>query len=178
MSQLVMYPASVLKEAATATVPGSAECRKAVELLKSASSSNKRHAIGLSAPQVGVGLRVFIMDTDYLKVKCSKVFINPEVTWMSDTTDVFEEGCMSFPSSIGVMVKRPARCTVKAFDMNGTEFTVELSGMAARCCLHETDHLNGVNLIDHASKAEKKRIMKAIALALRQKVAAARGTLR
>lgn len=167
-AKLVFYPANILKERAAEATPGMLNTRFAIEEMKTALKATKRTAIGISAPQIGVGLRIFIMDTAYLKVKCPKVFINPVVTWSSELLSDFSEGCLSFPDSVGVNIRRPTGCTIDAYGLNGEVFTVELRGMAARCALHEVDHLDGKTIIDYATPKKKKDILKKIVLDIKR----------
>ena len=59
------------------------------------------------------------------------------------------EGCLSFPGHNGA-VHRPAKVVARAFDRNGEEFTIEATGMLARCICHENDHLDGITIMDRA----------------------------
>lgn len=167
-AKLIFYPASVLKDKAVEVEPGSAAANAAIADLKEVMRLTKRNCLGLSAPQMNHSLRIFILNTDYLRLHCKKVFINPAVTWTGEILEDFEEGCLSFPDSVGVVVRRPYRCTVEALDVNGQAFKVELDGMAARCALHEIDHLNGVNIIDHATPKKKKQIMQKICVDIKR----------
>lgn len=166
--KLVFYPASVLKDKAVEVAPGSAAAHAAIADLKEVMRATKRDCLGLSAPQANHSLRIFILNTDYLRLHCKKVFINPVVTWTSEMMEDFEEGCLSFPDSVGVVVRRPYRCTVEALDVSSQPFKVELSGMAARCVLHEIDHLNGTNIIDYATPKKKKQIMQKICVDIKR----------
>lgn len=171
MNGIVAYPANILKTPCEPLVLGSKQAREVADALQMALRINKRKGIGLSAPQINVGVRAFVLDTKFLRLKCSAVFINPEITWASELEDVMDEGCLSFPDTVSIPVRRPIRCTVKAFNANGGEFTVELDGLAARCALHEDEHLRGITILSHATKAQHKKTMKAIAKALQMKVA-------
>lgn len=108
------------------------------------------NGLGLAAVQVGVPLRVFIVDLSAIDITAStRVFINPEIIETSGSAE-FEEGCLSFPG-IYQNLNRPSRAIIKALDENGQEFTIEADGLAARAILHEYDHLDGVLYIDHFS---------------------------
>jgi peptide deformylase len=110
----------------------------------------KARGLGLSAVQIGVLLRVFIIDLSAIDVTAgTKVFINPEILEASGKVE-YEEGCLSFPG-IYQDVTRPERVKVKALDENGEEFLLEADGIAARAILHENDHLDAVLFIDHFS---------------------------
>ena len=98
--------------------------------------------VGLAAPQVGILKRVFVVDDGETKIEA----INPEIIETSGSqTD--KEGCLSVPEEF-YYVTRPNFVTLKAFDRNGKEFTVEAEGLLARAICHETDHLDGVLFIE------------------------------
>lgn len=107
----------------------------------------KAKGLGLSAVQVGVPLRVFIVDISAIDITAeTKVYINPEIIETSGNCE-FEEGCLSFPG-IYQTLARPERVKIKALDENGKEFVQEADGIIARAILHENDHLDGVLFID------------------------------
>ena len=111
--------------------------------------------IGLAAIQIGVPARVLVIDLDQKDGKKNPVaYINPKITWASDETAVFEEGCLSVPE-IWDDVERPARIKCEYLDRNGKKQTLEADGLLATCLQHEMDHLNGVLFIDHLSRLKK-----------------------
>ena len=105
--------------------------------------------IGLAAPQVGVLSRLLVMD-------CAKndeeprplVLVNPEVTWTSEETAAYEEGCLSIPEHFAD-VTRPREVEVRWTDLDGEERTERFDGLWAVCVQHEIDHLNGRLFIDY-----------------------------
>lgn len=99
---------------------------------------------GLAAPQVGILRRAVVVMNNDTAVE----LINPEITSREGSIRG-TEGCLSVPGMIGYVV-RPEKVTVKAFDRNGKEFSVELEAIAARCACHETDHLDGILYTDKA----------------------------
>src|SRR5829696_9737820 len=124
--------------------------------------------IGLAAIQVGITRR--IVTTDLAKKDDPpepRVFINPEITWRSDETATYEEGCLSIPE-IYEEVERNAQVRVKYLDVDGKEQELEASGLLATCLQHEIDHLNGVLFIDHISKLKRDRIVKKFTKAAKQ----------
>ena len=169
---ITQYPANVLKEPGSPLIPGSKEAREIADKLREALRGNTREGVGLSANQLGLALQAFVIDTAYLKLHCSPTFINPMIVRQSDETDIQKEGCLSFPDTVSIPVRRSLKVTVSAFDHNGSAFIVDLEGLAARVVLHEIDHAcYGRTILDHASPAQKKKAMKAIAKALQMKVA-------
>ena len=116
--------------------------------------------IGLAAIQVAVPKRVVTLDlAKQDDTPQPQVFINPEITWQSEETGVYEEGCLSIPEYYEE-VERPARVKVKYLDREGQPREIEADGLLATCLQHEIDHLNGVLFIDHISKLKRDRVTK------------------
>jgi peptide deformylase len=99
--------------------------------------------IGIAAPQIGVPLRVAIMDVDEAGI----VAVEPTIEWVSDEVEETSEGCLSVRGMYG-MLERPLEARLVAFDINGKKFVVEGEEFGAQCMLHETDHLNGILYVD------------------------------
>lgn len=110
--------------------------------------------IGLAAPQVGVGLQLFVYDLevsgDHDKVQ---VVCNPRFTLM-EGEETEEEGCLSVPGYTAD-VKRAARVVMEGRDRHGNPISVDAGGLVARVFQHETDHLNGVLFIDRISPLKR-----------------------
>jgi peptide deformylase len=116
--------------------------------------------IGLAGIQIGVAKRVVVMDLSKKEEDHKPlVFINPEITWASDETTTYEEGCLSIPEYYEE-VERPERVRVKYLDIDGTAHEIEAKGLFATCIQHEIDHTNGVLFIDHISKLKRDRVTK------------------
>lgn len=119
--------------------------------------------IGLAAPQVGLSIRLFVVDGTPLKedmpdmIEGKKVFINPEITEESEEDVSYEEGCLSVPG-IHEKVSRPAEITIHYFDENWEEHTDTFSGFFARMVQHEYDHLEGHVFTDHISSIRRQMI--------------------
>jgi len=113
----------------------------------------KAEGIGLAAPQVGLPIRLFIVDgnevvKNYPECKDFKrVMINPEITYRSDETVSLEEGCLSFPG-IHEKVSRSVNIQVEYFDEDFVKHEESLSGFNARIVQHENEHLYGHVFID------------------------------
>lgn len=122
---------------------------------KLSEAMDKFGGIGLSANQVGLDARVFVMRTQ----DGNKAFFNPEITKASQETDLLKEGCLSFPD-IYLMIKRPRVCEMKYQDAEGNEHSTMLDGVGARCAQHEIDHLNGIVFLQRASKLKLERALK------------------
>lgn len=106
--------------------------------------------LGLAAPQVGVSLRIFIIDVEDKIL----VFINPEIKDLSEDKIPFEEGCLSVDKIWGPVI-RPKKLTIKAINENGQPVKIRAKRLLARVIQHEMDHLNGVLFIDKAEKLYK-----------------------
>jgi len=101
--------------------------------------------VGLAAQQIGLSLRLFVMDCDGIRL----VAANPEIIF-TEGEQSGEEGCLSVGKVHGEL-KRPERVILRAQDIKGKTFEREASGLAARCFLHETDHCDGILFIRHLS---------------------------
>ena len=124
--------------------------------------------IGLAAIQIGEPKRIITLDLAKKDdPKEPQVFINPEVTWVSDEKRVHEEGCLSIPEYYED-VERPAEVKVKYLDRAGKKREVHATGILATCLQHEIDHLNGVLFIDHLSKLKRGRVLKKFAKAAKR----------
>lgn len=99
--------------------------------------------IGIAAPQIGVPLRICIIDVDEAGI----VAIDPEIEWVSDEKDETSEGCLSVRGLYG-MIERPVAARLVATDPAGKRFTIEGIELGAQCMLHETDHLDGTLYVD------------------------------
>ena len=98
--------------------------------------------VGLSANQIGIGERVFIMMLD-METEETITCFNPRIIKRYDDDVWCEEGCLSFPDEI-INIQRPDRIIVKYEDEDKKDHKIKLSGMAARVFLHEFDHLEGI----------------------------------
>lgn len=115
----------------------------------------KAGGVGLAAPQVGLSKRLFVMDTPETgdRARERHVLINPEIVSI-EGEQVGEEGCLSFPGLFQV-VKREMRVIARAQDANGERFELDVSDLAARCILHETDHCDGIVFLDRMSPLKR-----------------------
>ncbi|MYN13007.1 peptide deformylase [Pusillimonas sp. TS35] len=112
--------------------------------------------VGLAATQVDVHERVVVIDVSE-NGDDLKVLINPEITWKSDDTQVYEEGCLSVPG-VYDEVKRAARVHVKALNEKGQAYEFEAEGLLAVCVQHELDHLMGKVFVEYLSSLKQGRI--------------------
>ena len=115
--------------------------------------------VGLAATQVGVDLRVAVMDCSREEgVREPLVFINPEILEAAEPEDV-DEGCLSVPG-VSDSLKRHHRVRARALDRKGKPFEVEAEGLLAQCIQHELDHLDGKLYIDRLSSLKRERLLK------------------
>ncbi len=120
----------------------------------------KAPGIGLAAVQIGILKRIVVIDVSKDKEKKDPIFlVNPEITYRSKKTAVYEEGCLSLPGHFAE-IERPAECTTKFINFDGKEKELKAEGLLSTCIQHEVDHLNGVLFIDYLSKLKKDMIIK------------------
>lgn len=111
--------------------------------------------VGLSANQVGFNWRVFVFGTEDTQF----AMFNPQIIAVSQETEVFEEGCLSFPD-FKLTLTRPAAVGITYQDVDGVWQTANFSGVSARIIQHEYDHMEGINFTHHASEFKLKRELK------------------
>jgi len=114
------------------------------------------HGVGLAAPQIHEGLRIFVaaLDTGDKDAESEPVaIINPEITPVSDEMVEDWEGCLSIPDIRG-RVPRHREITVRAFDRGGNRIEIRAQNFSARVIQHETDHLDGVLFFDRMKSFE------------------------
>ena len=103
--------------------------------------------IGLAASQVNVHKRVLVIDVSETRDQ-PQVFINPEITPLTEDLAPYEEGCLSIPDHYG-QVTRPAEVTVTWLDRDGIPQQQDFSGLWSTCVQHEIDHLDGKLFIEY-----------------------------
>jgi len=118
--------------------------------------------IGLAAIQVGVPLRIIVMDlAKEGEPKAPRHFVNPEILWASEETQPYEEGCLSVPE-VYDEVERPARVKLRYLDYSGKLIEEDAEGLYAVCIQHEMDHLEGVLFIDHLSRLKRENALRKV----------------
>ncbi len=108
--------------------------------------------VGLAAAQVGVLKQLFVMN-ETGEPGDEQVVVNPTIHQPHGSAEG-EEGCLSLPG-INVKVRRAQRCTVRGQDLQGNDIEFEAKDLLARICQHETDHLNGIMIIDRMGPADR-----------------------
>jgi peptide deformylase len=137
------------------------------------------NGIGLAAIQVGVPLRVLVIDlqpddpdaepevcdhgghehTHQPTKREPRIFVNPEILDPAEELNTYQEGCLSVPD-IYADVDRPKACRVRWQDLDGQVHEEEMEGLMATCIQHEMDHLEGVLFIDHLSRLKRNMALK------------------
>lgn len=110
--------------------------------------------VGLAAQQIGLSLRLFVMDCEGIKL----VAANPEIV-SAEGEQSGPEGCLSL-GKVPAVLARAAKVKLRAQDLKGEWFEREAEGYAARCFLHETDHCNGKLFIDRLPKMRREMVIK------------------
>ena len=141
--KITEYPAAVLAEVGAPVEQFDDELAKLCEGMFE--TMYAAEGVGLAAPQVGLSLRLFVMDCEGLKL----VAANPEIVSVEGEQEG-AEGCLSV-GKIHAPLKRAARARLRAQDLSGRWFEQDAEGLAARCFLHETDHCDGLLFIDRLS---------------------------
>jgi peptide deformylase len=150
--KIVEYPAKVLAEMGAPVEEFDAGLEKLVaDMFETMYAAE---GVGLAAPQVGVSLRLFVMDCAGLKL----VAANPEIV-STEGEQGGEEGCLSL-KKIHSSLKRAERVTLRAQDATGRVFEETATGLAARCFLHETDHCDGYLFIDRLTPLKREMVKK------------------
>jgi peptide deformylase len=116
--------------------------------------------IGLAAPQVGVLSRVIVVDVAKDDApKAPHALANPEIVWVSEDDNTYEEGCLSVPEHYAD-VTRPARIRVRYLDRDNKRREIEADGLLATVIQHEMDHLDGILFIDHLTSLKRNMILR------------------
>lgn len=114
--------------------------------------------LGLSANQVGIDARVFVMGTDETN---RKNIFNPKVISYSEETELAREGCLSYPG-LWLSVKRPKGVTLSYQTVTGEHVVEKFDGLPSRIAQHEYDHMQGLNFSDHVSQLKLDMALKSL----------------
>jgi peptide deformylase len=113
--------------------------------------------IGITAPHIGISLRVVVLDLD--PVDGARTYVNPEIIWASSEMTMHQEGSVSMPG-VNNDVRRHARVRINYQDIDGNAQTEESEGLRAVCHQHEIDQLNGLFWIQRLSRLKRERLIK------------------
>src|SRR5882757_3562635 len=136
------------------TVFGDALRELAADLLETLHAAP---GIGITAPHIGVSLRVVVLDLD--PVNGARAYVNPEIIWTSPGMIMHQEGGVSIPG-VNVEIERHARVRISYQDIQGNSQTEESGGLRSVCHQHEIDQLNGVFWIRRLSRLKRERMIK------------------
>lgn len=157
---ILHYPDKRLREVAKPVTRFDAEL--STLLADMAETMYAAPGVGLAAPQIGVSLRVFIIDVAVGDDQPSELrtFVNPELVETVGEIE-YEEGCLSFPG-VHEQIERAERVTVRAQDGSGKPFELEADGLLAIAIQHENDHLDGKLMVDHLSLLRRRLVNRAM----------------
>jgi peptide deformylase len=153
LAQIRQYPDVALKMAARPVEHFDDDLRDLVDRMKRL--MREAHGIGLAANQVGVVQRLFVFTPSKDVVAA---IANPEIVERSDETDVVDEGCLSIQGVL-VPIERPMRITLVGKDEQGEDVRYELDDIYARAAQHESDHLDGVLIIDRTTPEARREAL-------------------
>ena len=152
MSKLVLHPNAILRRRADSVETiDNAILSLVAEMIH---IMREEQGLGIAAPQVGASKRIFVTEGEAEDGGDEKVFINPKFLVVDGLLESYEEGCLSLPDIRGT-VRRQPHVIIEALDVHGKTFTMEESGLMARCWQHEMDHLDGVLIIDRMSVIDR-----------------------
>lgn len=155
---IVAYGDTVLKKVAEGISPQSADFDLKKLVADMYETMYNANGVGLAAPQIGMSIRVFIIDSTLMHEDetqgIKRAFINP--TLISETGEewAYEEGCLSIPDILDKVYRKPD-IVMHYFDEEGNEHEEAFTGLTARVMQHEYDHLEGVLFTDHLSMMKK-----------------------
>ncbi|OGB74975.1 hypothetical protein A2810_02760 [candidate division Kazan bacterium RIFCSPHIGHO2_01_FULL_49_10] len=167
--KIVLYTSPLLRKKSVKVARVDAATKKLVRDMVDTMRTD--FGVGLSAPQIGIFKRVITYEyinpsgPEPLGRRPSgsletfpniplRALINPEIVHFSKTTEVGEEGCLSFPNLYGD-VRRSKKIKVKALDIEGKHIEFEAKGLEARVIQHEVDHLDGILFVDRLGKDKR-----------------------
>jgi len=161
---LVKYPAPGLQEPSEPVESFDERLRRLADDM--VETMRAEAGIGLAAPQVGESVRLTVIDlSGGSDPEQLMRLVNPRVE-LEEGEDREEEGCLSFPD-LTLVVPRPQRVVISAQDLEGKPFSIEASGLLARCLHHEIDHLDGVLFIDRVSPLKRDLALRKITKRIR-----------
>lgn len=152
LRKITEYPEKVLAEVGKPVTQFDEELEKLCEDMYE--TMYDADGVGLAAPQIGLNLRLFVMDCDGIKL----IAANPEII-RTEGEQSGQEGCLSV-GKVPAVVVRAQKAVLKAQDAKGEWFEREAEDYAARCFQHETDHCDGKLFIDHLPKMRRDMVVK------------------
>lgn len=153
--KLEFYPSNILREKNLEIPKITPEVKKLIKDM--IETMYHEQGVGLAAPQVGVNLRLAVIDVSE-KQNSPIVLINPQIVSAKNKIKS-EEGCLSIPGYREV-IPRFGNVKVTALDQNFEPLEIEADGLLARCLQHEIDHLDGVLFVDHLGRLKSRMFEK------------------
>jgi peptide deformylase len=157
LAQVVKFGDPVLKSRASPVSKIGEELRAEVDRMIAIMRDGL--GVGLAGTQLGILRRVLVFQPS--NDAQPTALINPEVEWTSDELVLAEEGCLSLPR-VSMDVERPLHATFSGLDLDAEPVILEASGLEARVLQHEIDHLDGVLILDHAPRDQRKGALRAL----------------
>ncbi|CAN5849111.1 peptide deformylase [soil metagenome] len=162
---IITYPADVLRTKAQPIDPADPDVARVA--LRMIEIMHRLEGIGLAAPQIGLPWRLFVChvpeDPERQRSAASDppsattaplICINPVLSTYSQDRETFSEGCLSLPEIRGEVI-RPIAVTMRALDPRGHTIERRAQGLLARCWQHETDHLDGILILDRMTQLSR-----------------------
>ena len=153
---ILQFPHEVLREKARSVAEVDTEIKQLVQDMFDTMYKDNS-SVGLAANQVGVPVRVIVMDVSRERHE-PLCLINPEILETRGKI-MMDEGCLSFPN-LYLPVERAEWVKIKALDAEGQPYELASDGLLGRCILHELDHIEGIVFTDYLSPAKVERLMK------------------
>ena len=150
---IVKYPDPILRRNSKPVVKFNSELQRLIDAM--VLTMRKAEGIGLAAPQIGKSLQLIVIEftpdpdeKENIEPIPLTVLINPKIIVSSDVLVEMEEGCLSVPGR-DINIIRPESVSIENTKPNGEKYTFDCSGLLARVCQHEMDHLQGKLIIDY-----------------------------
>lgn len=155
MLSLIHAPHKIFKQIAKPIVKIDDQVRQNINEMFDVLTKEK--GIGIGANMVGLLDRIIVLDWPEGNIKLA--MINPEITWMSDETQEFEEASLSYPG-ISAIITRPKKIKLSYLDSKNTYQKMDAEGYLSTLIQHEIDYLNGTVFLDHLSKLKRDSLLK------------------
>lgn len=148
---IIYYPNPVLLKKCNPIVEFGAQLKEIAK--KMIFLMNKHKGVGLAAPQVGLSIQLFVVSKLASNTEEDLIIVNPKLNNLKNFT-LSKEGCLSMPQVQGE-IKRANSCILTAQDVNGKEIELQGEDLISFIFQHETDHLNGISILDRMSPGDK-----------------------
>ena len=158
MLKLVYAPDPILKKVSQPVVQVDEHHRELIQQMYDV--MYEANGVGLAAPQVGIDMRIFILDSGAREEeKKPLTMINPVLVSLDEKLTSYEEGCLSFPEHFAE-IDRPDQLTIEYLNEKNEKKVMTTDGFISRIIQHELDHLNGILFVDHLSRLKRDVIIR------------------